>query len=1533
MTPLLSFFGRFRRRSADRAPVHEPAVSWAADPESPDVPVEPREPSPAEVTPAHGVPAPPPPVMPPLGDPVRLARVDAALTSWRSELVDLGGVASLDDITVIDGVVDLTAAHPSGLAQLYAGRPTHLTNLIREHSALSVARQCLREVASRTESLARQFGVAPVYLAIGVATWNETVTRPKDEDDAENDDQDPEDKQPGLTPLERTTPVRSTRTVNAPVLLRPVRLTGPNAEAAITLEPTIEVNPVLVRALRRYGAAENVEAIARASLSREGFTPRSALARIGALGREYLPAFDVHERLVMGAFVHPGQALVEDFDAVEERARASALVAALAGDEQARAALDVTLPEPVRTDRAPSAERGIGDLDPAQLDAVEAVSSGASLLLDAPPGSDVADTLAAILADAAASGRTVLHVPASNADGHAVAQVLREAGLGSMVADLTEDPDWRRHAAETVRTALGVQVPDLDTESISLQRQRLVAVRRRLGRYIEALHRERDPWGVSAYDALQELAELTSGRARARTTARIAPEHMGRIGAEDLDRAIWLLHRAHTLGILSPRLSASAWRSLDVTDIDEVTDTLARLARLAEELLPTLTEQVRSVSDFTGLKPAATLSQWDEQMEVLDGVRESLDVFLPEVFERSAADLVIATATRRWREERSIEMKRSTRRRFIKQAKDLVRPGRNVSDLHGELVKVQRRRETWRRYDPDNGWPRLPRGLDDMQRTAVETNEVVAALQPVLGRAEDAPVLVDMPLDQLTERVRTLLDDAASAERMPEANQVLDELTELGLGPLVKDLAAREVPDSRIEDELTYCWWISILSYALRQDPDMGGLDADALTALAASLRRLDTAQSASLAGPVLAAYASRVRASVDADKDTARALYLALCREDKLPLRDVLRVFPLALTATPVWIVPPTLVPQVFTPDAVVDLAVLDASAQMPVAQVLPAFVRAEQVLVVGDPRRDTFGLAAELGSLLPRVTLPLGRHALDAEIAVFLAANGYDNVIDAVPAPPGAWQLSLDLVEGRGMPAPGQAAVESVPAEVERVVDLVIEHALTTPERSLAVIALNARHAEEVQRAINAATTGSPSLEAFFAEDVGEPFAVVDLTQVRSLRRDNVILSVGYAKTPHGRTIHSFGAVSTHGGMVGLVEALAVSRGTTQVVSCLAAEDIDPNRLQAAGPRLLRQVLARAGGEPAQSVAESTAPDRLLVDLAEHLWRKGLTVVPRYGVRGGVRIPLAIGHPDCPGELLVAVLTDDAAYVAEPSLRRRDRHWVERLERRGWHVYMAYSAGVFVDPEREAQAVESIVLDILTQRQAVREGRAQQVVPVRVEDVPEVLEGVPQGQSVTEPDGSLHGTEGVLIAGSSLGAGSASSLGGWGAGSAPGPGSASDLRGRGAEGVRGGGEPAGSAAGSASSAEAAGIQWRGTGASGASATSTIFGRSAVSAVSGVSATSAVSGASAVSAVSAASAASDLETVRERGPRPRFAQGLPLQHYSNDALDELMAWIRSDGVQREDFEEVEELRVTLGLQRRGSAVDNILKGVVRRGR
>lgn len=1587
MTPSLFSFGR-KRRHSEPAPEEstgvdglEEAITAQSGEAAEDVPQPAEDPEPE-----------PEPVDP----------VDAALARWRSELVELGGVASLDDIHMLDGVVDLSAAHPSGLAQLYAGRPTHLTSLIREHSALSVARQSLREVAGRTDSLARQFGVAPVYLAIGVASWTETVVSehgaaassasaassttaasaassasapsaaPAASGSAGDFDAAEAElarataaldasraSHPDASSTSRTAQPGVVRTVNVPVLLRPVRLSSATADAALTLDASIEVNPVLARALRRYGSTADVDAAARATLAGAGFSPRSALERVAALGREYLPGFEIHEQQVIGAFVHPGQALVEDLDEVWDRARASALVAAVAGDEEARAALDVDLGEPVRTDRAPSDERGAGDLDPAQLDAVEAVSTGASLLLDAPPGSEVAETLAAIAADAAASGRTVVHVPATSADGHAVAGALRDLGLGDLVLDLTEDGSWRRHVADAIKESLGVEPPELDVPAIVDMREELTATRDRVSRYVDALHRERAPWGVSVDDALERLAELTSDAHAARTRARVAPGRLERLDDAGMDRAHELLERAHELGVMTRAASTSPWNGVSVADVDEATDSLVRLQRLSDELLPAVIENAGYVAGATSLRRASTMGEWCEQLEMLDGVRESLDVFQPAVFERSAADMVIATASKQWREDRSVQMAASDRRHYAKAARDLVRPGRVVEDLHGELVKVQQRRETWRKHDPEGGWPTLPHGLDAMQATAQQTRELIDRLQPVLGTAPDAPVLMDLPLETLLERAGALADDDVTAQKLPRVNAVLTELDELGLSPLVADLASREAGADELDEELTFCWWSSVLAQALRTDPDLEGLDAAALSGTARRLAELDAEQSASLAGPVRHAYARRVRTAVEERKADARALYIALSREDGVPLRDILALHPIALTVKPIWIIPPTLVPQVLAPDALVDLAVLDASADVPVSRVVAAMVRASQVIVVGDLRRAETGLAAELGSLLPSVTLPTGRNALDAEIAAFLATNGYEGVVDAVPAPPGTERLALSLVDGRGMPAPGQSAVETVGAEVDRVVDLVIEHALTHPELSLGVVALNARHADEIRRAAAAAVAGSPALEEFFATGISEPFTVVDLPEARSLRRDHVILAVGYAKTPHGRTIHSFGQVSERSGMVELVEALCASRGTTHVVSCLAAEDIDPERLHAPGARLLREVLARAAGEAPQAEAGSAeVPDRLTSDLVAALRRRDLLVVTGFGVEGGLRLPIAVGHPDYPGELLVAVLTDDADYVAEPSLRRRDRHWVERLEHRRWRVHRAFRASVFLDPEAEAAQIADLIDDELALRTVMA---AQEIVELVPEDAEDPLTSAStasaeevQPERATEPDGAAP-VEFEPLVSSAVESGSEEADASAGSASDPEPDSTADESDDAASADSTAGDAVGAEDGAVDVAPAAVDEV-------ASAEPTV----SVDTAAASEEPDAGPDEETVTEAPAEESASDADPAEElpdrvhdepvpffqlpeadeatgipaaearaaaRDVRPPIAQGLPLQAYTDDQLDDLLAWIRTDDVVRTEDEEVEELRRELALRRRGAGITAVLRNVVRRTR
>src|SRR5674476_1281265 len=99
---------------------------------------------------------------------------------WRAALVAEAGDSALADVDRLkDALLDLSAAHPSGIAQLFAGRTTRLSNLVREGSALSAAKRRARAVSSRAEDYAQRYGLASAFLAIGVATWTEEIPEPE----------------------------------------------------------------------------------------------------------------------------------------------------------------------------------------------------------------------------------------------------------------------------------------------------------------------------------------------------------------------------------------------------------------------------------------------------------------------------------------------------------------------------------------------------------------------------------------------------------------------------------------------------------------------------------------------------------------------------------------------------------------------------------------------------------------------------------------------------------------------------------------------------------------------------------------------------------------------------------------------------------------------------------------------------------------------------------------------------------------------------------------------------------------------------------------------------------------------------------------------------------------------------------------------------------------------------------------------------------------------------------------------------------
>ena len=273
--------------------------------------------------------------------------VGSARETWRSRL-DQEIAADSTSLPTLS----LSGAHPGGLAQLYTEHPVRLSLLIREPIALGRALDRARAIIARSEQRASAHGTGPIHLGIGTASWGAGI-------DA----------------------------VTVPALLRPVRLVRRDDDVLIALGRGAILAPELSDALREHGVDVDGETVLAKASGTHGFSSSQAMNALRELCSA-LPRFDIRDELVIGLFCHPAAALAaslrDDATALED----SAVIRALAGDQDARNDLLADAQEPNPCDRDPWAEKGVGDLIPVQQDAVDAASEGRSVFVDIPAHSD-----------------------------------------------------------------------------------------------------------------------------------------------------------------------------------------------------------------------------------------------------------------------------------------------------------------------------------------------------------------------------------------------------------------------------------------------------------------------------------------------------------------------------------------------------------------------------------------------------------------------------------------------------------------------------------------------------------------------------------------------------------------------------------------------------------------------------------------------------------------------------------------------------------------------------------------------------------------------------------------------------------------------------------------------------------------------------------------------------------------------------------------------------------------------------------------
>ena len=169
----------------------------------------------------------------------------------------------------------------------------------------------------------------------------------------------------------------------------------------------------------------------------------------------------------------------------------------------------------------------------------------------------------------------------------------------------------------------------------------------------------------------------------------------------------------------------------------------------------------------------------------------------------------------------------------------------------------------------------------------------------------------------------------------------------------------------------------------------------------------------------------------------------------------------------------------------------------------------------------------------------------------------------------------------------------------------------------------------------------------------------------------RDTIIFSVAYAKDSQGRFFHNFGPLNREGGERRLNVAVTRAKDNVKLVASFHYTDIDLNRTNSTGVKLLRAYLDYAQNseqalERIISVQDQDQFDSYFEEeVCDYLRDNGICVDTQVGC-SGYKIDLGVREQDS-SKYVMAVECDGATYHASKNARDRDRLRQQVLERKG--------------------------------------------------------------------------------------------------------------------------------------------------------------------------------------------------------------------------------------------------------------------------
>ena len=1129
--------------------------------------------------------------------------------------------------------IDLERAHPGGIAQLVSGGSAVLSNLFRDPLAFSRAYSAAKRIKDHSETLSSQFGIRGLALVGGLVNL----------------------EQAGFD-------------LSMPILIWPVSLERKTDDFELKVLGGARVNPGLITAIEvSFGVRLNGQELVNLTRKTADLVPMSVLAKISdAVGQG--SKLETRRILALGNFSSETIELVESIQRTD-----SALLKALSS--RSTSVGDQPEGELQETPSSNTDVFLVADADSTQRKVVARAVAGDSFAVETLPGCGYTQTMVNTIAALQHAGKKVLVLAPRRQTLNELADRFASIGLAGIAV--------RAHSSWLdVISAIGrhekAQPVALDVAKI-----RLEAAKDDANHYFDLLVSEDNKLGVTLTAALEQLAKLSLMPKPPQTSARISSSDL--VTHKNRTDALQLLMQAAELSEFDFAPTDSAWFQARFENEEQIARAVSLAKRLSEESLSNLRNQMDGFISNAGFKPAQTCDDWGLYLQLFMGVRETLGRFVPEVFARPLDELIVATGPRNG----SQEMSGGNRRRLKKLAKEYLRPGMHVADIHEALQAASWQREEWKRFALTDSNPDVPGGINDVMVAYRAFVSDINALQVHLDNDESAKPLATLALDDLAAALKSMASETAPLERLHDRNEVRAALKAAGLGALARDLAQLKVSREQISLELDLAWWQSALEYLISRDASAMNYTPEQIRAIESAFVAAGDEVVKLGAAELAHQTALRWHSSVASQPAQTQALK-AVLQSRTATVRSIFEAAPdfcsnvfTAVMASPYELASALSAGQAF------DTVIVADAAGTTVGENLAGLVRANQLIAFGDEAiaapdgfefETTDAPAAETApgqSIFAATRAAFGAETLRKSwrpngqtLGAFVNREFYQNRIQFLATPGdlnGKSNLSIEILRSGIGVNPG-SSTESPDAEVERLVSMVLGHAQNKPEDSLLVVTPSPSHAKRIEASLLQARKANPESNEWFKAHGREKFEVTTLRSLSHRVADRIIFSVGFSTDQANKAPQNLGELNLDAGVRYFANMLVSARNQLDVISCFSAEQISVESPQQTH-QMLREVLASNSAR--ESYSSETDP--LLEDLALRLKKLGAHVLENLG--NG--LPLVASYAN-----KSAVICPDWNLSGD-DLNEKLRLLPALLGAMGWQVVRVHSFELFSDPE----------------------------------------------------------------------------------------------------------------------------------------------------------------------------------------------------------------------------------------------------------